>query len=183
MTPLADKWQAATWHHLLTNSKLKHLTTSNNSNNSSSHSSSNETSTNGSNDSNTSTNSSNDSACSQIASSDVTPLADKYDKQQRDAATWQWDDISTRKNWKNCYNYRSCYSCCCCCCSCCTRPSPAYPTLPQLLHTSKVPFPVARSQKISRPEYAKKPLFGVDAGIILRKRREREGKIMCLLVG
>ena len=97
---------------------------------------------------------------------DIYRLADKYDKQQRDAATWQWDDISTRKNWKNCYNYRSCYSCCCCCCSCCTRPSPAYPTLPQLLHTSKVPFPVARTQKISRPEYAKKPLFGVDAGII-----------------
>ena len=44
-------------------------------------------------------------------------------------------------------------------------PGPPQP-LPQLLHTSKVPCPVARSQKISRPEYAKKPLFGVDAGII-----------------
>ena len=44
-------------------------------------------------------------------------------------------------------------------------PGPPQP-LPQLLNTSKVPFPVERSQKISRPEYAKKPLFGVDAGII-----------------
>ena len=44
-------------------------------------------------------------------------------------------------------------------------PGPPQP-LPQLLNTSKVPFPVERSQKISRPEYAKKPLFGVDAGIM-----------------